>query len=162
MGLTEGSGPSDTELRQAVEQALTASGTGMPAEIHRRPSEYRTSFPLEELDLTLEDGAELRLAFKQLDWDCLGEEARLAKPRFLHDPGREPAMYESVLAPAKISAPRYYGAAIDPEAPRHWLFVEWVEGRELYQVGDLDLWCAAARWLAETHLALGPEAGHHA
>jgi Ser/Thr protein kinase RdoA (MazF antagonist) len=161
MGPIVGSGPSDIELRQALEQALTASGAGRPAEIRRRPSEYRTSFPLEELDLTLADGIELRLAFKQLDWHCLDEKARLAKPRFLHDPGREPAVYEAVLSPAEISAPRYYGATIEPAAGRHWLFVEWVEGRELYQVGDLELWRAAARWLAEMHLALSGDLVRH-
>jgi aminoglycoside phosphotransferase (APT) family kinase protein len=153
VALTVGSGPSAIELRRAVERALTASGTGKPAEIRRRPSAYRTSFPLEELDLTLEDGAELRLAFKQLDWSTLGE-ARLAKPQFLHDPQREQAVYESVLPRVAPGPPRYYGSVVDPEAERHWLFIERVEGRELFQVGDLELWQAAARWLGEMHLSL--------
>jgi Ser/Thr protein kinase RdoA (MazF antagonist) len=162
MGLIVGSRPSDIELRQAVEQALTASGTGRPTEIRRRPSAYRTSFPLEELDLTLEDGSELRLVFKELAWAALDEEARLAKPEFLHDPLREPAVYASVLAPSSLGSPRYYGSAIDPKAERYWLFIERVEGRELYQVGDLKLWQAVASWLGEMHLSLAGDLGRHA
>jgi Ser/Thr protein kinase RdoA (MazF antagonist) len=153
--------PASLELRQAVEQALEASGAARPAEIRRRPSEYRTSFPLEELDLTLEDGVELRLAFKQLAWSTLGE-ARLAKPRFLHDPQREPAVYEAVLPRAPLGPARYYGSVVDPAADRYWLFVEWVEGRELYQVGDRALWEAAVRWLGELHAVLGDDVEGHA
>jgi len=143
--------PSDSELREALELVLAGAGVAAPRLIRRRASEYRTSFPLEELGLTLEDGAELRLAFKRLEWDSLTAEARLAKPEFLHDPRREPAVYATLLAPAALGAPRYYGSLAEPEAERHWLFVEWVEGRELYQVGERELWEAAAAWLGTMH-----------
>jgi Ser/Thr protein kinase RdoA (MazF antagonist) len=126
----------------------------------RRPSEYRTSFPLEELDLTLEGGTELRLIFKDLAWSALDDEARLAKPEFLYDPRREPAVYASVLAPRELG-PRYYGAAIDAAADRYWLFIERVDGRELYQVGDLELWQAVARWLGEMHTSLADDLEGH-
>jgi Ser/Thr protein kinase RdoA (MazF antagonist) len=137
-------------------RALAEAGIGPPRELRRRPSAYRTSFPLEELDLTLEDGSELRLLFKDLAWASLEESARLAKPEFLHDPRREPAVYASLLAPHGLG-PRYYGATIAPAAERYWLFVEWVEGRELYQVGELELWQATARWLGEMHASLAVE-----
>jgi Ser/Thr protein kinase RdoA (MazF antagonist) len=145
----------------ALERALAEAGIGPLRELRRRPSEYRTSFPLEELDLALEDGAELRLLFKDLAWASLEESARLAKPEFLHDPLREPAVYASVLAPRGLG-PRYYGAAIDPAAERYWLFVERVEGRELYQVGELELWRATARWLGEMHASLAADRERHA
>jgi Ser/Thr protein kinase RdoA (MazF antagonist) len=145
---------SDLELRRALERALAEVGSGRPRELRRRPSDYRTSFPLEELELRLEDGSELRLVFKQLGWATLDEKARLAKPKFLHDPLREPAVYGSILAPLTSGPPRYYGSAIDPQAERYWLFVERVDGRELYQVGDLRLWEAVASWLGGMHLAL--------
>src|SRR3954447_15558024 len=99
--------PSDAELREALELALAEAGIAAPSLIRRRPSEYRTSFPLEQLELTFEDDAELRLAFKRLEWDALTAEARLAKPEFLHDPLREPAVYATLLAPAALGAPRY-------------------------------------------------------
>jgi len=153
--------PTDSEVRGGLERALSTAGLKIGKQMRRRPSAYRTSFPLEELDLTLEDGSELRLIFKQLAWAALDEEARLAKPEFLHDPLREPAVYASVLAPHRLG-PRYYGAAIDPAAERYWLFVERVEGRELYQVGDLKLWQAAARWLGGMHASLAGGLERHA
>lgn len=131
-------------------------------EVRIRPSPYRTSFPLEEVELALPDGTDLRLACKQLSWSALDEGARLAKPRFLHNPEREPAVYASVLPEAPAGPPRYHGAVIEPERDRYWLFVEWVEGRELYQVGERALWEAAARWLGEMHLALAADLGRHA
>jgi Ser/Thr protein kinase RdoA (MazF antagonist) len=154
-------GPSDAELRQALAPLLREAGVGAPGAIHRRPYEYRTSFPLEQLDLTLEDGAALRLLFKQLDWDTLSDEARGAKPRFLHDPSREPAVYGSLLAAAPPGPPRHYGSAIDPQRRRHWLFIEWVDGRELFQVGDRELWEAAAAWLGAMHRRLGGGLDRH-
>jgi hypothetical protein len=147
----EGSPPTDAELRDGLELALTAAGRPGPSRIVRRRSEYRTSFPLEELEVALADGEELHLAFKQLDWGLLDEEARLAKPDFLHDPAREASVYARLLAPADLHAPAFLGALTEPEVDGHWLFVEWVDGRELYQVGDLGLWADAARWLAELH-----------
>jgi Ser/Thr protein kinase RdoA (MazF antagonist) len=154
--------PSDAELRDALEPVLDEAGIEAPREIRRRPSEYRTSFPLEELELILEDGAGVHLVFKRLDWDTLSDDARLAKPRFLHDPSREAAVYGSVLASAPPGPPRHYGSTIDPERDRHWLFIEWVDGRELFQVGDRGFWEAAARWLGAMHLHLGAELDRHA
>jgi Ser/Thr protein kinase RdoA (MazF antagonist) len=151
--------PSDSELRQALESVLLESGIGPPREVRRRPSAYRTSFPLEELELTLEDGGPLDLIFKPLDWETLGDGARLAKPRFLHDPSREPAVYGSLLSVAPPGPPRCYGSLIDPEHGRHWLFIERVDGRELVQVGERDLWEAAAGWLGTMHRRLGEADG---
>lgn len=147
--------PSDAELREALEPSLAAAGLAPPRLVRRRPSEYRTSFPLERLELTLADGAELRLAFKRLEWDALSEEAQLAKPEFLHDPRREPVVYAELLSAAGLGPPRYYGSLAEPEMGRHWLFVEWVEGRELYQVGERELWEAVAAWLGTMHRRLG-------
>jgi hypothetical protein len=151
--------PSDSELREALEPILAEAGVAAPNLIRRRASDYRTSFPLEELELRLEDGAELHLACKRLEWDALTAEARLAKPEFLHDPLREPAVYARLLAPAALGAPRYYGSLAEPETGRRLLFVEWVEGRELYQVGERELWEAAAAWLGKMHRRLAEQLG---
>lgn len=141
------SAPSDVELREA----LAESGAGVPVRLRRQRSPYRTSFPLERLAVVFEGGEELSLAFKQLDWEGLDEAARLAKPIFLHDPRRELAVYRDLLAPAGLTTPSYFGAVEDEVGARHWLFVEWVKGRELYQVGEIDRWAEAAAWLAEMH-----------
>jgi hypothetical protein len=149
--------PTDPELFDALQGVLETGGSSPLRLVGRRRSEYRTSFPLEELEVELDDGARLRLAFKRLEWGGLGEGARLAKPRFLHDARREPAVYASLLGPAEIGAPRYYGAIVEPERERCWLFVEWVDGRELYQVGERELWEAAARWLGRLHAKFGTD-----
>jgi hypothetical protein len=154
--------PTDAEVLAALQDALRETGSAPACRLRRRASEYQTSFPLERLEVELEDGSELQLAFKRLEWSGLDEEARFAKPRFLHDPRREPAVYGSLLEPAALGAPRYHGAAIDPERDRHWLFVEWVDGRELYQVGEPELWQAAAGWLARLHSEFGATVERHA
>jgi aminoglycoside phosphotransferase (APT) family kinase protein len=128
--------------------------------VRRRPSAYRSSFPLEELVLEVEPGEEVRLACKELRWEGLGAEARLAKPRFLHDPRREVAVYASVLGEGEPGPPRYYGSLVDGD--RCWLVVEWVEGRELYQVGERGLWEEAAAWLGRNHARLRHDLERHA
>jgi thiamine kinase-like enzyme len=147
--------PSDAELRAGLEGALEGVGLELAGEVERRPSSYRTSFPIEELRVEIKERGEVTLAFKQLGWDRLDPAARLAKPRFLHDPEREPAVYRALLPQAPPGPPEFFGSVL--EADRHWLFVEWVEGRELFQVGEGELWEEAARWLGRFHVALAPE-----
>lgn len=151
--------PADSELRTGLERALAAEGLELTGEVERRPSAYRTSFPIEELRVELAGEGPATLGFKNLDWEELGSQARLAKPRFLYDPGREPALYRALLPQGPAGPPRYFGAV--EEADRHWLFVEWVEGRELFQVGERELWEATARWLARFHAAMEPDLERH-
>jgi aminoglycoside phosphotransferase (APT) family kinase protein len=151
--------PSDSELRAGLEQALAGVGLELEGEVERRPYAYRTSFPVEELRVELRGRGTATLVFKLLDREELEPQARLAKPEFLHDPGREPAVYRSLLAEAPAGPPRFFGTAGDGE--RRWLFLELVEGRELFQVGERGLWEAAARWLARFHVALAPDRARH-
>jgi len=117
----------------------------------RRPSPYRTSFSLEELDAVLDDGATLQLMIKDLSQAGLTNGVRNVKPSFLYDPLREIEAYRAILAPAALGTPIYYGAAVDHERERYWLFLENVPGVVLWQVGELAAWEAAARWLATMH-----------
>jgi Ser/Thr protein kinase RdoA (MazF antagonist) len=149
------SAPSDAELRAGLEEALASVGLEAAGEVERRPSPYRTSFPIEELRVELRGRGPVRLACKRLGWEELEPGAQLAKPRFLHDPAREPAAYRALLSRAPAGPPEFFGALEDGD--RHWLFVEWVEGRELFQVGERELWEEAARWLGRFHVALAPE-----
>src|SRR6188474_267883 len=126
--MTAATGPADDALWAALRQVLGTAGAGEPVSLVRRPSEYGTSFPLEELTVGLEGGGEMRLAFKLLAWEEMNADARLAKPRFLYDPSREPAVYASVLPIAPTGPPRYVGS-VARDGGAHWLFVEWVEGR---------------------------------
>ena len=148
------------ELRTRLAAAL-AEHEGAPVEVaalERRPCEYRTSFALEELDVTLADGRTLRMMFKDLSRACLDEDALLVKPDFLHDPVREVEVYRDLLDGAGLGTPAYFGASVDPAAGRHWLFIENVSGPVLWQVGEFDVWEEAARWLARLHEQLAPTA----
>jgi Phosphotransferase enzyme family len=125
---------------------------GAPRTITRfqsRPSEYRSSFPLDELEVVLDDGTRLQLIFKNLTE--LLEPARRAKPPFLINPLREIETYRTILSPDRLGTAICYGAAATPEAGRCWLLLEKVPGIELYQFGELAVWEQVARWLAELH-----------
>jgi aminoglycoside phosphotransferase (APT) family kinase protein len=147
--------PTDDEVRRALGAVLSKADAGVALEIQRGRSEYRSTFPLENLRVTLAHGGSLRLAFKRLQREGLSRQARLAKPSFLFDPAREPAVYRTVLPDAPAGPPRCFGS-VAKGAGETWLFVEWVEGRELYQVGDRALWVHVARWLGDLHGSLAP------
>jgi hypothetical protein len=144
---------STAELRSTLERVLSeALDTPVRvSELQRRPSPYRTSFALDEVDATLDGDERLELMLKDLGWKGLTKAGRSAKPAFLYDPLREITVYRRLLGPADLGAPRYYGSLVDPERDRYWLFMERVVGRELYQVGELERWEQAARWLAVMH-----------
>jgi aminoglycoside phosphotransferase (APT) family kinase protein len=147
--------PSDSELRAGLERALAELGLELVGAVERRPSDYRTSFPIEELRVELGGRGPVTLGFKRLEWEALDPAARVAKPRFLHDPAREPGTYRSLLSRGPAGPPEYFGSVFEDD--RRWLFVEWVEGRELFQVGERELWEEAARWLGRFHTAMAPE-----
>lgn len=149
----------DSEVRAGLERALEAAGFELSGAFERRAYDYRTSFPLEELRVELVGEGSVTLLFKQLDWDALAPEAQVAKPRFLHDPEREQAVYAELLPQAPHGPARCFGAVAEPG--RHWLFLERVEGRELFQVGERELWEKAARWLGRFHAAMAPELDRH-
>ncbi len=138
---------SPAELRSALERLLG----GTIARLERRPCSYRTSYELDELDVQLEDGTALRLMLKNLSRGALDPAARQAKPEFLHDPLREIEVYRSLLAAAGLGTPRFHGAVVDPGRDRYWLVIEHVAGEVLWQVGELEVWQDAARWLAVLH-----------
>src|SRR5207244_9519650 len=60
-------------------------------------------------------------------------------------------VYRTLLAPARLGTPRFYGSVVEPDRDRYWLVIENVEGEVLWQVGELEVWQDAARWLAVLH-----------
>lgn len=146
------SGPTTREILATVQELLGRHlGRARPvvAFEHRR-STYRTSFALEEVDVRLDDGRELRLMLKDVGPRAMSAVARAAKPAFLLDPCREILTYRHLLG-AVPGPPTFYGAKIDPSRTRYALLIERVDGRPLWQVGELPIWQEVARWLAGLH-----------
>jgi Ser/Thr protein kinase RdoA (MazF antagonist) len=131
---------------------------GRIARLEHRPSAFRTSFAIEEIDVILDDGTSLAILLKELSWQALLEDVRRVKPAFLHNPLREIEVYRGLLVPHPLGSATCYGTVIDAEADRYWLFLERVPGRELYQVGEFSTWQRVARWLAVFHRRFAPEA----
>lgn len=118
----------DQELREAL-------GTDS---LLRRPWPYQASLPIEELDL---DGR--RLLLKDLS-----SSHHLPRPPLAPDPRREIAVYRDVLAPLAVDGTAQVAAA---DKTAGWLVLEFVDGTPLWQIGELETWQAAARWLARLH-----------
>jgi hypothetical protein len=125
--------------------------------LERRPNPYRTSHTLEELQVRVDDDRPVWLVFKSLGRQALAEPARAAKPPFLDDPAREIRTYRHILGPASMGTANLWGALEDEGEGRYWLFLEKVEGRPLWQVGELDAWTLVAQWSAKMHARLAAE-----
>jgi Phosphotransferase enzyme family len=126
---------SDPDLLAALPGAVS---------ITRRPYPYATSCPLTSLQVGFADGRAETLLLKDLAPQRLLGQARESKPTAVYEPRREIDTYAQILSPRGIG-PRYVTSGPD------WLVLELVDGRELWQVGDLDVWAAVARWLAAFH-----------
>jgi aminoglycoside phosphotransferase len=125
-------------------EAWLSEQLGSPVEsVARRPYPYRTSFEIEELEVSFGDGTTAVLLLKSLD-----EDGPAAKPEVIRDPRREVEAYR-VLEGEDMGAPRCFGALVDGE--RAWLLVEKVPGIELWQAGEVETWQAVARWLRLLH-----------
>jgi aminoglycoside phosphotransferase (APT) family kinase protein len=138
-------GVTDGELERAIEGRI-----GPVVSLGRRPWEYSTSAPLELITVRLHEGPVREFVLKHLSPRTMPEHARVVKPAFVVRPGREIAVYRHLLAPAGIGPALIASVSSDADAT-YWLLTERVEGIELYQVGDLAIWCSCAAWLAGMH-----------
>jgi hypothetical protein len=127
---------------------------GRPASVvDVQPSPYATTHAL--FDVTVDvAGERVALVFKDLGDAAVVPEARGRRPIFLDDPSREVVVYTELLAPADLGTARCWAHG------DHWLLLEKVPGVELYQVGEPQIWTAAARWLARFHQAMHVVATH--
>src|SRR5262245_38120226 len=121
--------PHRSELHLHLEDRL-ASHFGRRcriAQLHRRPSPYSSSFPVEELDVVLDDGSTLQLVMKDLSAQAMAEQARLARPEFLYEPRREIQVYRWILPFAPSGPATWYGAVTNAAIRRYWLLLERVQ-----------------------------------
>jgi hypothetical protein len=147
----------DGELRAALQTTLRRhfQNNCVVVSLSRRPSPYCTSFALEEVDVALDDGLQLELMFKDLNWFSMLKSAQLTKPFFLYDPLREIDAYRSILKSGQLGTARCYGTRVKAETGHYWVFMERVAGLQLRHVGDFQTWKEAARWLAHLHSDFG-------
>ncbi len=146
-------GVSDDALRGAIASTL---GDGQKVVgLQRHHSAYATSCPLEEVEAELSDGTTRRLMLKHLGLAVRHQRALRAKPLFLVDPEREIVVYREILAPRRLGA-TLVGTS-PPGCSSPWLMIEKAAGVEMYQIGDLDAWRAAAQWIASLHQAVPAE-----
>ncbi len=120
-------------------------------QLERRPSDYGSSFLLEELEVVLENGQRLSLMFKDVSPCAMLADARQVKPWFLCEPLREITAYREILGHAELGTATFYGAITEPRIGRFWILLERVPGVPLWQVGDFESWKQVARWLARAH-----------
>lgn len=131
---------SDVELAAALERSLAP-----PVRVLvRQPWPYPSSAPIEWLDVETGSGERLPIVWKDLTPSAPRSDAAA-------DPARELRAYD-LLTIAQLGAPQCYAALADRD--RTWLFLEAVDGRRLDEVGEPDIWCAVARWLAHARTAL--------
>ena len=140
--------------RPCVEQLVAALSLAPDATvlIHERIAwEYCSSYPIEELVISVNGGPTERVLFKDLSPRAMLGDARRVKLDAHRDPLREIAVYRHVLASQELSTPGLRGFVADPDIERYWLFMEKVEGLPLWQVGEFEAWLAAARLLGRMH-----------
>lgn len=153
--MTTGTFTSTNALQTTLENVLSEhfGVRRMVTALVRRVFAYSSSFPIEELDVTLDDGTCLVLLLKDLSPNAerARAPARWVKPAFLYDPEREIEAYRMLLRHPQLGTATYYGAVASREMNRYWLLLERVSGVPLWQIGDLAVWEDAARWLARMH-----------
>ncbi len=151
MKLSMKAAPSTDELIEFLQPAIREQFGASIDALTRNPSRYSTSFAIENLQLTLSDGSHVPVVFKNLSPEALLEDARRTRPEFVYHTQREIDVYRKVLPAAGMGTARMLAAEADPADGRYWLFLEKVDGVELYQVEDPEVWRTAARWLRILH-----------
>jgi aminoglycoside phosphotransferase (APT) family kinase protein len=132
--------PAGREFDVIVERCL-----GTPVTVVRElPAPASTSYALRRLMLDLADGRTLDVLLKNFDVSPHAAELALGRG------ARERYVYETVLAGRDLGTPELYGVVWDEPSGRHWLLLEFVQGRTLRQ-SPIEDWIVAAGWLGRLH-----------
>lgn len=139
----------DAALRSVISEHF--AGSVRLIAWRRRLSRYSSSCPIENLQVAVRPGGELRMVLKDSSPDSLMSTARKVRPHAIYDPMREIEIYRTTLRDLNLGTATFYGAICSGESGRYWLFLERVNGPLLWQVGAVRMWAEAARWLARMH-----------
>jgi hypothetical protein len=150
MSLSAGDGASTLELVAALEPIVGARVT----HLERRGSPYRSSHPLELLIITTLGGHRTEIVFKDLSPGVINGAGQAAKTEALGPSWRELDVYRHVLSGAGDRVPARRGDNRSERDGRYWLFLEPIDGAELYSVGEFNVWVAAVEGVARLHESL--------
>jgi hypothetical protein len=114
---------------------------------------YATSAPLYTASLDIGSGGPVPVVVKDVTRSALLAGAAAVKPASFHDPLRELGVYRVILAGVDGPA-ALYGAHVETSATSV-LVLERVEGLELRDVGDVDVWADTAAWFGAFHGTAG-------
>jgi len=144
-------------LGEAIAHELAVRGGRSRAisAVDCRPSPYQSSCCLFEVDVWFDDGSMQALVAKAIDWEAMSPEAHRARPQWLSDQQRERAVYETLLSTADVGSAPYFGVYVGESGIRY-LLLERIDGMPLWQSGNFDTWCEAARWLARMAVRITP------
>jgi hypothetical protein len=120
--------------------------------VRELPAPSSTSYALRRLMLDLADGRTLDVFHKNFDLSPHAPEIALSRGM------RERYVYEKILAARELGTPELYGVVWDDLSGRHWLLLEFVQGRKLRR-SPIEDRIGAAGWLGRLH---GSIAGHEA
>jgi len=125
------------------DRALVERCLGTPITTLREiPGPRRTSYVVRRLVIELADGRTLDVFHKEFDASPHEQAAALSRGE------RECFVYEKILPGMGLGTPELYGVVWDDDARRHWLMLEFVDGRHLRLAHER---IAAARWLGRLH-----------
>jgi aminoglycoside phosphotransferase (APT) family kinase protein len=123
-----------------VERCLGAAITA----VRELAAPASTSYALRRLALELADGRTLDVLLKDFGVSPHPPEMALSRG------ARERYVYENVLASRELGTPALYGVVWDDASDRHWLLLEFVDGRKFRRDSMEDL-MAAGRWISRLH-----------
>lgn len=108
------------------------------ATLKGQPLKETSTHPISRLHLTLTNGYQLSLIFKQFS------------SQLSQDGGREVLIYRKLLADGYLDPPQLYASIYDTTEGQYWLVLEDIDGQRLEQWG-LEGLEASIRWAAKMH-----------
>ena len=137
-------------------EELVRESIGEVTRLVRRPAAYRSSAHLEEVDAWRPDGSVVAVVLKSHGRVFAPRGTPSVRPDFMIDPTREAFLYERVLQPDRVAAPRLFGVQSDCEAGWSRILLERVDARVLWQC-ESATWREVASWLGSHHARYGAD-----